>query len=84
MRDSRLDIRTTDEAKATLEQAARFLGTTISAFILESAMEKAMNVLQQAHTIVLTQEGHQRFMDALDNPPAPNKKLKTLFDKYGK
>ena len=84
MRDARLDIRTTDAAKITLEQAAHFLGTTITAFVLESAMEKAMNVLQHAHTITLTQQGHQRFMDALEIPPAPNKALKALFDKYGK
>ncbi len=84
MRDSRLDIRTTDEAKATLEQAARFLGTTTSAFVLASAMEKAVNILQHAQTITLTQEGHQRFMSALDNPPLPNKKLKELFNKYGR
>lgn len=82
MRAARLDIRTTSATKGTLENAALFLGTTVSAFILESAMEKATRVLQDAQTIQLTTSEHERFLHSLDHPKAPNRHLKALFAKH--
>jgi len=81
-RAARLDIRTTEEAKAAIDDAAKFLGTTTSAFILETAMEKAIQILQQAQSIQLNIEEQQRFLSALENPPEPNKNLKQLFEKH--
>ena len=81
-RIARVDIRTTEAAKATLESAADYLGTTTSAFILKSAMEKATLVLQQAQTIQLTAKEQRRFLAALENPPEPNDNLKRLFKKH--
>ena len=82
MRASRLDIRTSHQAKATLEEAAAMLGITISAFVLEAAMKKAHEVLKESHTIQLSNEGHERLMSAMDNPPEPTQSLKDLFKKH--
>ncbi len=79
---ARLDIRTTEAAKNTLENAAHYFGTTLSAFILECAMEKAVQILKQAQTIRLNNEEKNVFLAALDNSPRPNKKLKTLVKKH--
>ena len=79
---SRLDIRTTSAAKATLEQAAHYLGTTTSAFILQSAMEKALSILQQEQTLELNQQEMQHFFALLDKPSSPNKKLIKLFKQH--
>ncbi|OGT55146.1 MAG: hypothetical protein A3F17_08810 [Gammaproteobacteria bacterium RIFCSPHIGHO2_12_FULL_41_15] len=78
-RIARLDIRTSHAAKATIEHAAEELGVTISAFILESAMEKAKKVLEQAQIIKLTAKESKRFIEILESPPKPNKNLKKLF-----
>jgi len=81
-RGARLDIRTTEEAKAAIESAAQYLGTTTSAFVLKSAMEKATSILQQVQTIRLTEKEQSRFLAALENPPEPNENLKRLFKKH--
>ncbi len=81
-RTARLDIRTTEEAKAAIENAAEYLGTTTSAFVLETVMEKATHILQLAQTIQLNAEEQRRFLSLLENPPEPNEKLKALFEKH--
>ena len=81
-KDARVDIKTTKDAKATLEQAAYALGTTLSAFILDCSMSKAREILAQSDLIHLTRKESERFIAALQNPPKANKKLKQLFKKH--
>lgn len=81
-RETRIDLRATVEAKQTIESAAQFLGTTTSAFVLESAMEKAVLILQRANTIQLDEEESRQFLDVLDNPPEPNEHLIKLLAKH--
>lgn len=79
---ARVDIKTTHDAKALLEHAARTAGTTLSAFMLESSMVKAREILTQSHLIHLTHSESERFIHALENPPKANEKLKSLFLKF--
>jgi uncharacterized protein (DUF1778 family) len=81
-KDARVDIKTTKAAKATLEQAAYALGTTLSAFILDCAMPKAKEILATADLIRLTRKENERFITALQNAPKANEKLKQLFKKH--
>jgi uncharacterized protein (DUF1778 family) len=81
-KNARVDIKTTKAAKATLEQAAYALGTTLSAFILECSMTKAREILAQSDMIRLTRKESERFISALQNPPKANAKLKRLFKKH--
>lgn len=81
-KDARVDIKTTKAAKATLEQAARALGTTLSAFILECSIPKAREILAQTDLIRLTRNESERFIAALQKPPKANEKLKQLFKKH--
>lgn len=81
-KDARVDIKTTKDAKATLEQAAFALGTTLSAFMLDCSMSKAREILLQSNLIRLTHQESERFIAALQNPPKANEKLKQLFKKH--
>ncbi len=81
-RASRLDIRTTQQTKEAIENAANFLGITTSAFVVECAMERAAQVLEQAQSINLNASESRRFIDLLENPPEPNENLKRLFKAY--
>ena len=81
-KDARVDIKTTKAAKATLEQAAYALGTTLSAFMLDCAMPKAREVITQSDLIHLTRKESKRFIAALQNTPKANEKLKQLFKKH--
>lgn len=83
-RMSRLDIRTTKKAKEVIESAANAMGVTLSAFILECAMEKASEVLEKARRISLSREESERFFDLIENPPAANENLKRLFETHKK
>lgn len=82
-RASRLDIRTTQQAKEAIENAANFLGVTTSAFVIECAMERAARLLEQAQSIQLNASESRRFIDLLENPPKPNENLKRLFQVHG-
>lgn len=81
-KDARVDIKTTKFAKATLEQAAYALGTTLSAFILDCAMPKAREIIAQSEMIHLNRKEAERFVAALQNAPKANEKLKRLFKKH--
>ena len=81
-KNARVDIKTTKAAKATLEQAAYALGTTLSAFMLDCAMSKAREILATTDLIHLTRKESERFIAALQNPPKANEKLKQLFKKH--
>lgn len=83
-RESRLDIRTTQQTKEAIENAASFLGVTTSAFVLECAMERASKVLEQAQSINLNASKSRRFIDLLENPREPNEHLKRLFKLHGR
>ena len=72
----------TDEDKAAIDAAAKSLGVSTSAFVLEAAMEKSLRIRQPAESIQLSIEEQHRFLLALDNSPEPAKKLKQLFKKY--
>jgi uncharacterized protein (DUF1778 family) len=82
-KDARVDIKTTRAAKATLEQAAYALGTTLSAFMLDCSMPKAREVIAQTEMIHLNRKEAERFVAALEAVSAPNEKLKKLFKKHG-
>ena len=81
-KDARVDIKTTKAAKATLEQAAYALGTTLSAFMLDCAMPKAREIITQSNLIHLNRKESERFIAALQNTPQANDKLKQLFKKH--
>lgn len=82
VKNTRLDIRTTTSAKEILEQAANMMGTTLSAFMLESAMSKARDIIAQNQVIHLNHKESERFISSLQQPPKPNEKLKALFKKH--
>ncbi len=81
-RASRLDIRTTQQAKSTIESAAGFLGITTTSFIMECAMDKATKVLEQAQMIQLNESEGRRFIALLGCPPKPNESLRRLFEEH--
>jgi uncharacterized protein (DUF1778 family) len=78
-RTERIEIRTKPEVKYLIERAAELQHTTVSAYLLNSALEKARTDINEANTFVLSERDRERFFSALQNPPAPNKALRDLF-----
>ncbi len=79
IRSDRIDVRTNPEVKSIIERAAQLNHKTISAYILESALQKAREDIRETEKISLTEAERETFFAALMNPPAPNTALKSLL-----
>jgi len=79
-RSEKLDIRVTPEAKQILQQAAKQRHTTISQFVLESALDSASAVLAERTRFSLDAEQWETFMAALDAPPRRHPRLERLLN----
>ena len=82
VRMSRLDIRTTEQAKKTIEDAANIVGVTMSSFVLESAIDRASTIIKNSRQIQLNREESERFFDLIENPPEPGENLRRLFARH--
>jgi len=84
MKQERLDVRASSKEKKRFAAASAILGMSVSSFLRMSAMEKSTEVLKQHDTIFLSDEARDAFLNALQNPPKPNKELKQAFKEYNK
>jgi uncharacterized protein (DUF1778 family) len=73
--DERITARLPRSTRSIIERAAAIYGASINQFIVQAAVERANEVLQSMETVKLSSRDAQVFMDALANPPKPNKKL---------
>lgn len=78
-RSDKLDIRISPEAKRVLQEAARERQTTISQFVIDSALNTAHEVLAERTRVGLNAEQWAAFMAALDAPPQRHPRLERLL-----
>lgn len=76
----RLDLRLTREARLRLQQAARERHTTVSQFVLDSALRAANSVLAERSRIALNAEQWRAFQEALDAPPRRHPRMERLLN----
>jgi uncharacterized protein (DUF1778 family) len=74
--NKRLQLRIQPEQKATLMRAAALRNTTLTDFIFQIAMREANVVIEEAERIRLSERDSLLVLDLLENPPAPNAKLR--------
>lgn len=74
-KDTRLVARTSTEVQEIIQRAADYSGATLSQFLIDSAMEKARNVIERTETLNLSMAGADALFNALENPPKANTKL---------
>jgi uncharacterized protein (DUF1778 family) len=60
-------------------EAAQAVGATLNQFLVQSALEKANVVLEQERVINLTSASAKTIFDLVENPPAPNERLKAAM-----
>ena len=82
-RTDRIDVRVTPEAKEALQAAAALRRTTVSDFVLDSALKAADDELAERTIFPLSAEQWQAFQAALDVPPRPTPRLKRLLQEPG-
>jgi len=81
-KETRLVARTTTEVQEIIQRAADYSGATLSQFLIESAMEKARNVIERTETLHLSMTGADALYVALENPPDANSKLLKAAQHY--
>jgi len=79
VRTERIELRTKPEVKSVLERAAQLRHTTLSAYLLEAALQKAQDDLRHTETLLLNENDRDLFFSLMGAPPAPNTALRALF-----
>ena len=74
-----INLRIESRTRRLIDEAAAVLGKTRTEFMIESARALAIDVLLDQRLFVLDPGRYERFMQALDNPPAPGVKLRALL-----
>jgi uncharacterized protein (DUF1778 family) len=79
LKQERLNIRLSAETSFLIREAAEKLGTTVSDYVTESAVQRPNQVLADQRNFVLDDETWERFTEALDRPARANQRLAALF-----
>jgi uncharacterized protein (DUF1778 family) len=74
-----INLRIEARIRQLIDEAAAILGKTRTEFMIESARREAIDVLLDQRLFVLDEKHYDAFMSALDNPPAPGPKLRSLL-----
>lgn len=80
-RRGRLEVRTTEQQEGLLREAAALEHKTVSAFVLETATERARAVIAEQRDLVLSPEAFDRFYEELDRPAEAVPELVELFSR---
>jgi uncharacterized protein (DUF1778 family) len=75
--NDRMAFRLRPEDKATILRAAAIADTDLTSFVVEHALAAARTVIEEAEVVRLTARDSLRVLDYLENPPAPNERLKS-------
>ena len=84
IKQERMHIRLDTLSKLKLERAAAYAHKSLSEFVLGQALNGADEVIHEHETLALNEADWEIFLDALENPPAPNAKLKQAFAEHKK
>ena len=77
--NKRMNLRVSPEAKAKLVRAAVLRNTDLTSFVTQTALREAEAVIEAASVVTLSERDYRRALDLLENPPAPNAKLRAAI-----
>jgi uncharacterized protein (DUF1778 family) len=76
----RMNLRLKSEQKARLMRAAGLRNTDLTDFVLHYALAGAEAVIEEAARAEVSQRDYARVLALLDDPPAPNAKLRAAAE----
>ncbi len=74
-----INLRMEAQTRQLIDEAASLLGKTRTEFMIESARREAVDVLLDQRMFSLDDGAFEAFTRALDTPPSPGPKLKSLL-----
>ena len=83
LRTEKLDLRVSRSTKRALEAAASASHRSVSAFVLESALARADEMLADRRTFNLSKVKWTEFLTALDAPTRPLPRMQRLLTEPG-
>ena len=78
-KDARLDLKTTQQNKELLSQAAILRGVDMTTFIMELALKAAREVVEHNEHMKLNKKEQVALFNALSKPSEPTTELKELL-----
>ena len=80
---TRFDARLPLEQKQFFERAAYLGGfRNLTEFVIQSAQEKAKEIIKEKELIIASERDGQIFFDAITNPEKPSETLRKALDDY--
>jgi uncharacterized protein (DUF1778 family) len=79
---TRFEVRVSAEEKKTVEYAATLEGTTVSAYMRSRVLQAARQEIGSQENMILSNQDRDIFLNALENPPALQGKLKSAFSEF--
>jgi uncharacterized protein (DUF1778 family) len=77
-----VEVRVSRGQKALFQRAAELQGCTMPDFVIASADDAAMRVIEETHAIRLSAAASRAFAEALLYPKVPNARLKATVHRY--
>jgi uncharacterized protein (DUF1778 family) len=74
-----MNLRISPEAKSRIARAAALRRADLTSFVTQAALREADAVIAEAQRIELSERDYQKVLDLLQNPPAPNAKLRAAL-----
>ena len=74
--NDRMSLRIPADEKAILLRAAALTRTDLTGFVRRHSLEAAKSVIREQEHLKLSARDSVRVLDLLENPPAPNAKLR--------
>ena len=75
----RVQMRIDPASKRLLERAAALANTTMSAFVVNNALEAADRMIRDRERLAVSERDWNLFFNALVDPPKPNAALRRAF-----
>lgn len=82
MKNERVELRASQQERKMYEKAAASLGMNLSSFVRLATREKATEILRSDSNLILSESDTKIFLQALENPPKPNLRLKKAISSY--
>jgi uncharacterized protein (DUF1778 family) len=77
--EERIPARMPTAVYSRIVEAAQTVGATLNQFLVQSALEKANEILEQERVIKLSTASAKTVFDLIENPPVPNDNLKAAM-----
>lgn len=80
--DDRVTARIPRANRLIIERAAAFYGATLNQFIVQSALDRATDILEREETLRLSERDALSFLNALENPPPLPERLVAALESH--